>query len=325
MNGYIEKWIEIIEGMKNTNTYKPAFGRAIVENACVGRYDFSNDTVTMDFKDIAECMIQYYWNQSFFFNLKQQPGDKVPVLCQKVNDLIEEYKHIEKTNIPCWSDEGLDCIKKENPFLYSHVLSGCANELKKYVCECFLNVNGKIVDVYRYDYDLCLLFFTPDQIKDIKAYSHILIKLLNYKWSLLLEKYNYAPELLNKVNDIANSSIRRKSLKRYKDFLLENEFCDSVPLDFYSDKPLFENDISVDHVIPWSFMYRDDIWNLVLTDKKTNSSKSASIVDENLIDKLQYRNMKLCDTMKEGKDKEELKMAVKENLPKRFYLSFIAR
>ncbi len=67
------------------------------------------------------------------------------------------------------------------------------------------------------------------------------------------------------------------------------------------------------------------MFRVVLTDKKTNSSKSCSVIDECLIDKLQFRNEKLCDVLEEGKDKEELKIAVKENLPKRFYLSFIAR
>ncbi len=101
MNEYIEKWIENIEGMTNTNTYKLTFGRAIVENVCVGRYGFSGDMVIMEFRGVAEYMIQYYWNQSFFFNLKRQSGDKVPVIYQKVNVLIDEYKRLENTNVPC--------------------------------------------------------------------------------------------------------------------------------------------------------------------------------------------------------------------------------
>ena len=43
------------------------------------------------------------------------------------------------------------------------------------------------------------------------------------------------------------------------------------------EKVLQENDISVYHVIPLSFMYSDDIWNLVLTSKSNNSSKSNII------------------------------------------------
>ncbi len=324
MNEYIGKWMEIIEGMNNTNTYKLAFGRAIVENACIGNYHFLNGVITMEFNDIAECMVQYYWNQAFFFRLKQQPGDKVPIIYQLVNKLIEEYRKTENTNIPCWANKGLYCIRKKNPTLYSNIINECGNALRRDVSYRFLNVNGKAVDAYQYDLKLKLLFFTPNQISDIKDYSHILIKLLNYKWSLLLEKFNCAPELLNKVNDAAKSDIPRNSLSKYKKFLLENEFRNSSPLDFYSDKPLFEKDISVDHVIPWSFMYRDDIWNLVLTDKETNSMKSNGIIDKRMIDKLQDRNRRLYNVLEDGKEKEELKIANEEKLVERFYLLFIA-
>ncbi len=324
MNKYIEKWVEIIEGMNNTNTYKLAFGRAIVENVCIGKYFLSNNLVSIEFKDIAECMIQYYWNQAFYFNLKQQPGDKVPLIYQKVRFLIDEYRRLKKTNIPCWANEGLNFIKENNPTFYSRILFECASILTHDVSYRFLNVNGKTTDIYQYDLKLKLLFFEPNNISDIKEYSHILIKLLNYKWSLLLEKYNCSPELLNKVNDAASLNIPRNSLSKYKNFLLKNEFHGETPLDFYSTKPLFKDNISVDHVIPWSFMYRDDIWNLVLTDKKTNSSKSNSIINEYLIDKLQYRNEKLYNSLEEGREKEELKMSIMENLPKRFYLLFVA-
>ena len=52
------------------------------------------------------------------------------------------------------------------------------------------------------------------------------------------------------------------------------------------------DDISVDHVIPWSFMYSDDIWNLVLTTKSNNSKKSNIVPSEDVIERLKERNKK---------------------------------
>ena len=54
-------------------------------------------------------------------------------------------------------------------------------------------------------------------------------------------------------------------------------------IDFYTGDILEQNDISLDHVIPWSFMYSDDIWNLVITSKSVNSKKSNSIPSEETI------------------------------------------
>ena len=34
-------------------------------------------------------------------------------------------------------------------------------------------------------------------------------------------------------------------------------------IDFYTGKTLNDKEIEVDHVIPWSYLYSDDLWNLV--------------------------------------------------------------
>lgn len=65
------------------------------------------------------------------------------------------------------------------------------------------------------------------------------------------------------------------------------------PIDFYIGDELDMDDISVDHVIPWSFMYSDDIWNLVLTFKSHNSSKSNHIPSKEVFEQLNQRNKAL--------------------------------
>lgn len=58
------------------------------------------------------------------------------------------------------------------------------------------------------------------------------------------------------------------------------------PIDFYTGGELDMDDISVDHVIPWSFMYSDDIWNLILTSKSYNFSKSNHIPSKEVFEQL---------------------------------------
>ena len=53
---------------------------------------------------------------------------------------------------------------------------------------------------------------------------------------------------------------------------------------------------SIDHVIPWSYMYSDDLWNLVYVLPNENSSKSNSLPNKKLIEKLKTRNIKLFKT-----------------------------
>ena len=51
-----------------------------------------------------------------------------------------------------------------------------------------------------------------------------------------------------------------------------------------------DNELSIDHVIPWSYLFSDDIWNLVYMKKSENSSKSNKIPSEKTILNLEKRN-----------------------------------
>ena len=140
--------------------------------------------------------------------------------------------------------------------------------------------------------------------------------MLNYKWTQLLEKFNYSPKIASKVNGISETKLRRNSLKKYKDALLLEH--SGKAIDFYTGEELSNDDISIDHVIPWSFMYSDDIWNLVITSRSRNSSKSNSIPDEQTIEKLKERNAKLVDILS-GSLKSDLEISIKNNYLDRFY------
>ncbi len=153
---------------------------------------------------------------------------------------------------------------------------------------------------------------TKEQHILIKEYSFVLSQLLNYKWAQLLEKFNNAPRIASKVKGISDNTIKRKNLSKYKNILLKNNNYQAI--DFYTGQILDDNDISVDHVIPWSFMYSDDIWNLVLTSKSNNSQKSNSTPTQEIIDKLKQRNEKLLETITDPTYKQELEVAISKKL-----------
>ncbi|GJM58289.1 hypothetical protein [uncultured Dubosiella sp.] len=67
--------------------------------------------------------------------------------------------------------------------------------------------------------------------------------------------------------------------------------------------------------------YSDDIWNLVITSKSVNSSKSNSIPSEEIIRKLEQRNKELVEIVHEPKYHEELKTAIENNYVQKFYIA----
>ena len=64
---YVSDWLTIIEQMNNDNTYKLAWGRALIECIAFDDYTFDNDKVIISFDSISLRMLKYYWNQLFFF------------------------------------------------------------------------------------------------------------------------------------------------------------------------------------------------------------------------------------------------------------------
>ena len=85
-------------------------------------------------------------------------------------------------------------------------------------------------------------------------------------------------------------------------------------------------DISIDHVIPWSYMYSDDLWNLVYVHKGCNSSKSNVLPTETTIKNLKKRNLLLLEILRKNsvKDKHfsELELSIEKDFPMKFWIGF---
>lgn len=317
MNDYIKQWIEIIENMNNDNTYKLAWGRALLE--LIVELEYIQEINVFNFTDIAKKMLKYYWNQIYFFQLKQSPSRK-PVIVQETEKCIEYVKEKRKSNIPIWFDRGEEYLKESGDF-YGKRIKKIVATLPNDVSWRFKNVNGKTLEIYELDKKTKKVYFSKEAIIDLKEYAFVLSQLLNYRWAQLLEKFNNSPRIALKVKGISDAKIRRNNLTKFKNILLL-QMQEGKIIDFYTGDILEENDISLDHVIPWSFMYSDDIWNLVITSKTMNSKKSNSLPSKETIKKLENRNKDLLNIMKkEDKYYQDLKLAIDNNYVQKFYLS----
>ena len=116
--------------------------------------------------------------------------------------------------------------------------------------------------------------------------------------------------------------IKRGNLSKFKQYL----YLENPERRCFITGEQITDDESVDHVIPWSYLYSDDLWNLVLVKKGVNSSKSNKIPDEGLIKKLEKRNQRLLDLLNQKElDRkienriEELKLAIENDFVRKFW------
>jgi hypothetical protein len=305
MNSTLSDWFEVIKNCSVNNTYKMGWGKSIVE-CCFE--DDSEELISFD--RISFKMFKYYWNQTIFFDLQQGSNpNKPPTFVSYVKSKIEEYQSqygLQPKEFERIEDKVEVDIKYLNRILTENV------------SHRFLEVGGKEYELYELDKkDRTIRVKNPHILKE---YSDILFEVINYRWVQILETYNSSPRISKKIKITDRGGIRRKPLGKFKKYLqLTDERC------FISGEE-FEGDESTDHLIPWSFMFSDDLWNLVLVKQGYNSSKSNRIVDESEIIKLEERNKILLQRMEEkgiiDKNYSELKFSIEKNLLRKFWISF---
>ncbi|MEA1961928.1 MAG: HNH endonuclease signature motif containing protein [Bacillota bacterium] len=81
---------------------------------------------------------------------------------------------------------------------------------------------------------------------------------------------------------------------------------------------LIEEDPYIHHVIPYSYLNKDDLWNLVYTHKSCHEERNETMPDEGMVPRLDKRNLHLLKAMFDNEimDQyvEELGYAVKYKL-----------
>jgi hypothetical protein len=234
---------------------------------------------------------------------------------------IKRYQDLTQSKQPVWFNLALPVLQQDQSF-YRELIQSMSQTLDQDVSWRFLNIEGEVINLYHINKkktdSMNEVVFSATHIKELKNHGQLLMQFLYFKWTQLLEKFNHAPRIANKIAGSEVQAIKRKSLKVYRDILLilhENQ----AIKDFYTDEIIDMSDISIDHFIPWSFIYSDDIWNLVITSKSNNSKKSNKLSDKKYLDKLKEQNLNLLNKIKNLNLKETLQDAINNNYLDKFY------
>ncbi len=307
MNKTLSDWFYVIRNCSVVGTYKMAWAKAIVE-CCLEKQQLD----VLSFNDISPKIFKYYWNQTIFFDLQQGSNPKKPLeFISYVKQKIEEYQN-QKGFQPIMFER----IENKTKLDFNKM----SRILKQDVSHRFLVVSGKNFPLYKLDKNKMIINCLD--VDTIKTYSDLLFEIINYKWAQILETYNSSPRISQKIKITDRGGVKRKTLTRFKKYLdLDSDVC------FICGGNFEPKQKSIDHMIPWSYMFSDDLWNLVYVHKKCNSSKSNKIVDDLIIKKLNERNYRLHKLMIEqgmqnDKHFKELELAIENQYVRKFWISF---
>lgn len=126
---------------------------------------------------------------------------------------------------------------------------------------------------------------------------------INARWSLLESAFLMKRDSFSLENDIReiylDQRAKRTNITKNIPFLsgYQGNTC------FYCCEPINDDNIHVDHVLPFQVLQHDEIWNLVLSHSLCNESKSDNVVGPSYIEKLIARNENIMGSNHPWKNK----------------------
>ena len=319
-NNFYKRFTKIIRECNYDNTYKMAWAKALVE-ICSNK-NSNEENISISLTEIAHKFLKYYWNQTIYFDLIQGSNlTKPPVILSLVKSLIDKYFIAINKKQPEVFEKVEDRFKNiglEKEYLKT--LNTISKTLKCDVSWRFDNISCGYEKLYDYDKNDDYLTISLVNANSLKEREQDLYDLINYRWSLILESFNSSPRINKKVRIIDERNIKRSSLRKFKPYLdaeNPNHYC------FICGKSTPNSQLAIDHVVPWSYMYSDDLWNLVYICQHCNSIKSNVIPTKTQIDRLKERNNKLLNCLEENnisnKIIDELKLAIEKDYVNKFW------
>ncbi|MCH4266649.1 MAG: hypothetical protein LKF79_08410 [Solobacterium sp.] len=183
------------------------------------------------------------------------------------------------------------------------------------------NASSEIDALYVLDPKQGILTVNESWYDYLRINQAVIMGWLNYKIVQYVQKHNPSvPAVSSKI--FAPEPKDRNLGKALKYWNLVSEKTDIQ--DLYTHRPFDEADlsqlgtVSIDHFIPWSFVLHNEIWDLVPSFQKVNSSKSDRLPDLNrYLDQfcdLQYRAFVQAKKIDELKGTMEDYLNVKEDI-----------
>lgn len=246
-----------------SSSYKPALLKALI------RIVRSGGTFPISLIRIGHEFVELYWVQTVVFRLRQAATISAePEVVRRIRSASELSGARRLSDLP--ADSRLRLDREMARVLKINVLERFHRSAPTQMAPLF---------TWRATDD----FITSDDATHgfLRTNAYVLETIANHWWARYLERVNLlAPLIIEKVE---RNGAERGSLAKYLKILRTTDRTNC----FYCERIIDDGQTPhVDHVIPWSFLLSDPLWDLVLTCASCNLSKSDVLPDRRYIDKL---------------------------------------
>ena len=279
----------ILENGAKDTTYKFALAVALLDFCKTDKTAHSDGHYVISYEDLANRFITYYWNQVYCRirqvsqkkkNVKRDANIVKVIEAEFKDDIPPDPKFVDSRIMEKIRRKVLSGVFGHAARSTSSVVPRFQNTGKRNVVENRL--------FYEYDDDKQEIYLNKTAFGFFKK-NHYALKWATYaSWVKHLEKVNTTPKLISKLS----WNRKRMSLNKHLNNLRKTQDCC-----FYCGDLLEARHIDVDHFIPWSYIFSDDVWNLTLACKRCNLKKSNSLANKEFLKYLINRNKAQMSTI----------------------------
>ncbi len=277
-----QKFLSILTKGKKDNTYKFTLAKSLLDYCAENRGD-TGHVHEIPYKYFSSKFFKYYWYQEYKFRMKQNFHvlENPRVICI-LNDVFGENPPGDLDLLDVADIE--EAEKRILKNVFGHARSKTSLVIPKFQKIPVGRHAEEFRVFYDYDDDKQKMYLKPEAF-DFLARNHgILSGAVLAEWARFLEKINHSlPRLVAKIDQ---TSSERGSLTMYRKMFSKQTCC------FYCAGKLERGYTHVDHFIPWSYIFDDDAWNLVLACQECNCKKSNSLPKAEFRNNLIDRNKK---------------------------------
>ena len=265
------------DACRKRSSYKFGLVKAIID--CLYSYEHTSRGMELSYDDLFSKFTENYWNLIAKHEICQICADGKSS-SSKIEMLIKEIK---KRNGALKVLEYEHLGSEDKCFLVEQVKKECS----KYVLGAtYVDFKSELFG-FRHKEERIWLHLCAYQFLMIYKLE---IEQMNYfAWAKFLDKINKdkpTPQLIEKLE---LSTPKRKNLSDYRK-ILRQEFEENNC--FYCGTKLTTGS-HVDHVLPWSFVKSDHLWNFVLACPKCNCKKNDLLPSKSKLAEVTARNQKM--------------------------------
>jgi len=283
--------LDVIEGVLNKDkkvaTYKPALFRALAELAVIN-YNLAEwktgGRVLLPISAISEKWVEYYWplfaSDNFIPQIQAESQDsgKPIAFRSMMMELIHDFKNQgDLAGFISASRNGK--LSKSSQKLYRKLISKLNSTIKDGPVTHSGGVRSSNA-VFSYDKDEKSVVIPADMWRELSMMGPWIQDATVLRWAELTRKLSRDTIRESQVLDcLLQRPLPDRDVVDARKFYLELADARCV----WSDLAVSDENLAVDHAIPYALWRNNNLWNLLPTDAKVNGRKSDKLPTHDLI------------------------------------------